>query len=113
VPSAPPTAPRPPEAPSARAPQPPASSAAPRAPAPSRVPQRPPTAPSNGQDEARERDASEDAQEALRRRLEAKAKSGRATTGELQTLLNLCAQARDAACVAQAKAQLAPKEAPP
>jgi hypothetical protein len=103
----------PPAAPSAQPPsQPTAPSAAPRAPTPSRPPQRPPTAPENGQDEPRERDAGEDAQEALRRRLETKAKAGRATTEELRTLLNLCAQAHDAACLAQVKAQAAAKEAP-
>lgn len=110
--SSPTSPPRPPEAPSARLPQLPAPSAAPRTPAPSRPPQRTPAAPANGQDGPKERDASEDAQEALRRRLETKAKAGKATTGELRTLLNLCAQEHDAACLAQTKAQMAAKEAP-
>jgi hypothetical protein len=60
-----------------------------------------------------EREASvDDQQEVQRKRLEARAESGKASTDELQRLLSLCAQTRDAACVARTKARMTAKEAP-
>jgi len=106
----PPSAPEPPPVPPPRRAPAPSADALPRQVPPVR-PRAPAPVSASGATEPNE-PAEINAQDALRRRLEAKARTGKATTGELQTLLTLCHGQRDAACVALAKAQLAPKEAP-
>jgi hypothetical protein len=59
--------------------------------------------------EVTERDAAsdEDAEEALRRRLEAKAGAGKASRDELRRLASVCLRQHDAACVARTNSRIA------
>jgi FHA domain-containing protein len=83
--------------------------------APASTPKTPTTAPApttkppTGAPDEGERDtnAEDDAREALRRRLEAKADAGKASREELRQLLSLCLRRHDAACVAQTQSRLA------